>query len=382
MNALRLLADDLTGALDTAAEFAAASPVATFWHGGLPASVPPSAAIDSGTRESTEDAARTVVAALAPLLTAGLTPRLTADEPGSIAFKKIDSLIRGQTLAELAACLPGWTRCVLAPAFPAQGRITRGGRQHARAEAGWQPVGPHLVTALRGMGLAAQPGVPGQPLPPGISVFDAEDDAALDAVAATARAEAVLWCGTGGLARALAHATAGRDAACSPLLPGPLLGLFGSDQPATFAQLRACAPYWTHLAEDSAHDLAARLQDGVALVSIDLPPGLPRAAAAARIGTALHGLARALPRPGTLLVAGGETLRGLCLALGASHLEVQGRILPGLPRAILRGGAWDGVTIVSKSGAFGPPGLFRDLLARNGFPANQHASAPHQGPAA
>jgi len=41
---------------------------------------------------------------------------------------------------------------------------------------------------------------------------------------------------------------------------------------------------------------------------------------------------------------------------------VQGRIVPGLPRSILRGGAWDGVTVVSKSGAFGYPTLLRDLL--------------------
>jgi uncharacterized protein YgbK (DUF1537 family) len=63
-----------------------------------------------------------------------------------------------------------------------------------------------------------------------------------------------------------------------------------------------------------------------------------------------------------LLVTGGETLHGVCTALGATHLEVQGRIVPGLPRSILRGGRWDGVTVVSKSGAFGTPALLRDLL--------------------
>ena len=61
----------------------------------------------------------------------------------------------------------------------------------------------------------------------------------------------------------------------------------------------------------------------------------------ASIIAALHTLAQTLPRPGTLLAAGGETLRGLCLSLGASSLEVHGRIVPGLPRSILRGGRWD-----------------------------------------
>ena len=55
------------------------------------------------------------------------------------------------------------------------------------------------------------------------------------------------------------------------------------------------------------------------------------------------------------------------MSLGAASLEVQGRILPGLPRSVLRGGLWDGVTVVSKSGAFGPPHLLRDLLAANGL---------------
>ncbi|MBS0559891.1 MAG: Hrp-dependent type III effector protein, partial [Proteobacteria bacterium] len=80
------------------------------------------------------------------------------------------------------------------------------------------------------------------------------------------------------------------------------------------------------------------------------------------IAAALHRLVRDLPPPGTLLAAGGETLRGLCLSLGAHRLDIQGRLAPGLPRSILRGGPWDGVAVVSKSGAFGPPTLLCDLL--------------------
>lgn len=351
MKTVRLLADDLTGALDTMAEFAAAAPgpLHAFWHDGAPADLPPSAAVDTGTREASADQARSRIDALAPMLLAG-----------DIAFKKVDSLMRGHTLAELAALAarPDWESCVFAPAFPAQGRITRGGQQFKRTDDGWCPVGPDLVQALQ-----AKRGHPGEAPGPGITVFDAETDADLDSVVASAGDRRVLWCGTAGLAQALA----GADAACSPLLPGPILGLFGSDQPATFAQLDACTPHWLHWAERTPHDLAARLADGLALVSVDLPPGLLRDEAADRIGRALHHLATDVARPGTLLVAGGETLRGLCLALGAHSLELQGRILPGLPHAILRGGAWDGVTIVSKSGAFGPPSLLRDLLARNGF---------------
>ncbi|MDP9095521.1 MAG: four-carbon acid sugar kinase family protein [Pseudomonadota bacterium] len=351
MITVRLLADDLTGALDAMAEFslAAAGPLHAFWHGSAPCRLPPTAAIDTGTREVGADLARSRIDALAPMLLAG-----------DVAFKKVDSLMRGPTLAEIAALAarPEWESCVFAPAFPAQGRITRGGQQFKQAGDTWCPVGPNLVQALH-----ARHGTPGDPLGVGITIFDAETDADLEAIVAAARNRRVLWCGTAGLARAVAD----MDAACSPLLPRPVLGLFGSDHPASVAQLHACTPHWLHWAEQTPHDLAARLADGFALVSVDLPPGLPRDEAATRIGRALHRLASDVPRPGTLLVAGGETLRGLCLALGADSLELLGRILPGLPRSVLRGGAWDGVTVVSKSGAFGPPSLWRDLLARNGL---------------
>ena len=362
MSALHILADDLTGAIDTAAEFAAGHPpLAAFWHGGLPDDRPARVALDTGTREKTEAEARSIVAALAP----GLAEAAAA---GGIAFKKVDSLMRGPTLAELAACMTaGWDHCVFAPAFPFQGRVTRGGRQFARGIDGtWTQAGPDLVEALRAQGIPAQAVTPGHVLPPGISVFDAATDADLDAVVEGARGQRPLWCGTGGLARALA-ATA---AHASALLPLPILGLFGSDQAATAAQLAACMPHWMTLPDgdaDVAAALADRMRRGVALASMDLPPGLPRAEAAMRIGQGLAALARRLPRPGTLVVAGGETLRGLCISLGAASLEVHGRILPGLPRSVLRGGVWDGVTVVSKSGAFGPPGLLRNLLATNGL---------------
>ena len=63
------------------------------------------------------------------------------------------------------------------------------------------------------------------------------------------------------------------------------------------------------------------------------------------------------------MVAGGETLRGLCDALGATRLDVTGDVLSGIPRSVMRGGRWDGTIVVSKSGAFGTPDLLRDLIA-------------------
>jgi uncharacterized protein YgbK (DUF1537 family) len=384
---VRLLADDLTGALDTAAELVRLTgPIQVFWHGAIPSRLPANAAFDSGTREANPVDAAALAAKLARLM-----------DGVDIAYKKIDSLLRGPTLAEFAAFLRAgpWKHCVLAPAFPYQGRATRGGRQYARdATGGWSEVSDDIVAALRALGVEAFAGNLGDKLPPGVSVFDAETDDDLHAVVETARQgpDTVLWCGSGGLAQALARAAARPDladgvfagdagAADGATLPHPILGLFGSDQRATAAQLAACGAYWIRLpycAPPDATPLARCLhQHGVALASFDLPPGLTRDAAAECIRLGSGSLLRELDPPGTLLAAGGETLRGICQALGAKSLEVQGRIVPGLPRSVLRGGPWHGVAVVSKSGAFGPPNMLRDLLRAH--PGSQQHTVERTG---
>ena len=65
MTTLRLIADDLTGALDTAAEFVGLTgPVPVYWSGAIPADLPPSAAVDSGTRELGRERATATTAQL------------------------------------------------------------------------------------------------------------------------------------------------------------------------------------------------------------------------------------------------------------------------------------------------------------------------------
>src|SRR4051794_37118512 len=88
-----ILADDLTGALDAAAPFALPTvPVDVFWDAGEP---PPSGgfAFDSETRELPSARAEAAIGTLAPYLTRR-----------GLALKKIDSLLRGNTIIEVAAC--------------------------------------------------------------------------------------------------------------------------------------------------------------------------------------------------------------------------------------------------------------------------------------
>jgi uncharacterized protein YgbK (DUF1537 family) len=358
MTRVRMIADDLTGALDTAAEFVGlCGPFDVIWEPPA-ASASHSLAIDSGTRERSKAESVEIVGRLAPLL-----------RDGTIAYKKVDSLLRGAWAAELGACLATrhWTSCVVAPAFDYQGRRTVDGQQYARTVDGdWKRVGDNLLDQLRQEGIAAQRGNGDTLAQGGVQVFDAESDLDLDRVVEMARRMPgpVLWCGSGGLAGALAR---NHGAAATSVLRRPVLGLFGSNQATTASQLAACGEATVALAEgEGGSGVQRKLADnGVALVKFTLPDGLSRTEAAQRITRELTRLIAVLDPPGTLIVAGGETLKAVCLALGAHALQVTGRIVPGLPRSTLQGGRWAGVDVISKSGAFGARELWRDLLRDN-----------------
>lgn len=368
MTMLRLIADDLTGALDTAIPFVAAGDsIPVMWAPNGSAHVPGGGghlAVDSATREAGRNDARARVAALAGALGRGAG----AD---TLFYAKLDSLLRGNGGAEIA----GWIdalrpdRCIVAPAFPRHGRVTRDGVQYLRDADGCRPVGARLVDDLAREGLSVVLCRPEDPAPDGVSLWDCESDADLACVVTRGRARSgiTLWCGSGGLAAALAGG--GHSVVVAPAdLPRPILGLFGTDHPVTHGQIAACGEAVITLADGGAESVArvaARLAEGgPVLVKLALSEGTARSEASARIAGAFSELIRALSAPGTLIVAGGETLRDLCHALGAERLDLNGEIEPGVPRSILRGGRFDGVHVVSKSGAFGAP----DLLKRLTFP--------------
>ena len=93
----------------------------------------PCVAIDTGTREADTHEAR--------LTTERVVPELVQAQ---IAYKKIDSTLRGPWAAELACIMQtgAFSTCIFAPAFPQQGRITRLGRQLLRCTDGSYSVLP------------------------------------------------------------------------------------------------------------------------------------------------------------------------------------------------------------------------------------------------
>jgi uncharacterized protein YgbK (DUF1537 family) len=353
MKPLRLIADDITGALDSAAQFAAPGREIPVYMGHtLPARLPTEFAVDSGSREGDGAAAARAAAQLAPLLAPG---------NGAISFRKVDSLLRGHPGLELAATLEALqaAHCVLAPAFPFHGRVTRGGLQYVLLKRAWQRVGEDIRAILESRGLPVSLARAGDPVPRGISLWDAEsdDDLRRIALSGSGLGESMLWCGSGGLASALA-------APGSAPLPvsgigRPMLGLVGSDHSVTEAQLGACGVL---VLRDGGAAEASRVsavmgEKGSCLVRFDVPRGVSRAGASGHIARGLDSLTHNIGPPRSLLVVGGETLRALCLSLGTDHLCVVGQILPGVPVSRMVGGRWDGAEIVSKSGAFGDEAL-------------------------
>ncbi|PTM57226.1 four-carbon acid sugar kinase family protein [Phreatobacter oligotrophus] len=352
--AIRMIADDMTGALDTAAAFAGlASPLRV----GIAVQDSRSLVLDIGTRERARKDAATAAQAAAALL---------APAPGRLSFFKVDSLLRGHAGAELAAVLATtrFDRVIIAPALPEQGRRTRSGRQVWIQGGTWTPTGEDLGAALAAAGHpVARLGSANLP-DRGISLFDAETPAHLDRIVANVLAAggSLLWVGSAGLARALARTVVG--APCPDLRwEGPLLGLIGTDHAVTAAQLEAVASLRRE-ATDSAGIIALLAQSDAAFVTTALPAGTPRPAARATIAARFASLVAAVPQPATLLVSGGETLRALLPALDATGLDVLGELQPGIALSRLTEGRWRGTTVISKSGAFGEPGLFADLAAR------------------
>ena len=122
---LLILADDLSGAADCAVAGVRAglrSAVMLRADVGHPIGYPTSAdvlALDTDTRRANAvDAAATQVAAWHALA-----------RPATRLYKKIDSTLRGNVAAEVAALAPLAGLAIVAPAFPAAGRTTRDGRQ-------------------------------------------------------------------------------------------------------------------------------------------------------------------------------------------------------------------------------------------------------------
>lgn len=405
MDPILILADDLTGAADTAARCRSA---------GLPATIcltPPGQPLPAGVVAFTSDsrhlppdeAARRVRDVAAPL--AGVD---------ALWYKKIDSTLRGNIGAELDALLDllDAPAALVCPAFPAQGRGTVNG--HLVAPGG-PPVGIHLPSRLgeqshhpvqafsledvrsgelgerfqrrdaktRGAVLSQSKVRRGDEESRRLLVVDAMTDADLALIVdAAGSIPGLLLCGSAGLIGEVAKRSGTLSDPPGFGKPGgsdgSALVVVGSGSAMAHRQIERLladrADTARLVVED---DSSSPPSPDAALVLLHQPRPAPDAVldgpTARRLAERLAECAQAqmaANRPDLLILVGGDTAVAVLSRLGVQRLDVQAELLPGMPlctafvaRRPLR--------VVMKPGSFGDEDVLTVLLERAGYLHNR-----------
>jgi uncharacterized protein YgbK (DUF1537 family) len=367
-----IVADDLTGAMDSASPFAARG--MSTWvltQADAVADVADAQVLSVNTESRhlpAEQAAQRVVA---------VWKRFGADRP--VLVKKIDSTLRGQVMAETRALLraTGRMQAIVAPAFPAQGRSVKAGVVHVNgvplAQTGFarDALAPPPLVPLQSLfsqeGMLARVTSPRGPFDGGgVFVPDTTAETDLEVTVDSVRAslDQTLLVGSGGLTRAVATcmgasgAVAGRDS-----VAGCILFVVGSRAAQTAAQIDAL-----------------RALEGT--VVMDLPAGQPGSLSwpagtrqlvllapretgdAAQVAKDLARCALTVRDAGdfrAMVATGGDTAVAVLEAAGCRALHVLGDLLPGIPFstfAVHGQACW----IVTKAGGFGNDNTLRDVV--------------------
>ncbi|MEY4645386.1 MAG: hypothetical protein RLZZ596_2217 [Pseudomonadota bacterium] len=344
MSNWRILSDNLLGAVEAASAWAGTTEI--------PVLLDP--ALESG------QAVQAMVSHTRDASPAEMQHRLLAAldwfTGGGCKFKKIDSLLRGNTIAEIAWLMASgrFAGAVFAPGFPGQGRFTAQGR-HWVASAN-QPYGPRshehgtpLDQVLRREGLVARMtsqiddclSQPGQVVIP--DLLTDEDLGRLAALSEKDQASQWLWCGGAGLAGALAGMQAGKqtDRASHQTAPSPC----GTGRPILLTASRH------PLLRDQLHQLALLK---LPLSQLDLSDimSLPREQAQELMVKRLQALVAHHERPAVLVIVGGYTLLALCRATRARSLMTSPSPQTGWGQTRMVGGHWNGVCCFVHSSTF------------------------------
>ena len=318
-----MVADDLTGAADSAAPFVAR---------GMSARVGFGEGCDGDAcvvARSTNSRERDPASAAAAVTRAAAT--FPGETAGVVSFKKVDSLLRGNPRSETEALLGAWrcTHAVVAPAFPAMGRTTEAGRQKLWGQpltaGNCEGQTPDALRAIFG----ALPCV----------LCDALTDEDLDEAVRRNWAEKVLWVGSAGLAASLARRLGSPRIQECPA-PGPvrsILVVIGSRHPVTLSQVQVLGGMDCGVQANLA--TAALRKCGVAVMRARDAADWPQ----------LVDAASTVPAECTVL-SGGDTAEAVLLRQGTRALEILGQPWPGIPLGRAGGGRpW----VIVKSGAFG-----------------------------
>lgn len=371
-----IIADDLTGAADAAAAYGPTHTSSVMLDVG---STWPEAEILSINTESRYLAAEEAAAAVTSAAGRAL-------EQGRRVFKKIDSLLRGNVGAEVAAALATATQgrgtglAIVAPAFPATGRTTLrgivhvGGRQNIEGRFGGDVGGALAAGGLTVEVLAGEAGRTPEDLAAhlrdvqerGIDavVLDASSDQDLQAIAAAADLLdfPALLVGSGGLAAHIASRDEGTARNAQLRHVSRTLTVIGSysslARQQTEALVAAGAEHITldHTALEgpAVARLVAEAMTRNDVVLTPDPMGTVDKAQALVVAEALaRATAGGIGHCDALVMTGGETATAVLKALGAGSFTVLGEIEPGVVMSLLPEPL---PLLVTKAGAFGDAG--------------------------
>jgi D-threonate/D-erythronate kinase len=324
-----------------------------------------------------------------------------------VFYQTVDSTIRGHLESEVGAALGASGRKValLAPAFPAAGRTTEGGEQKLDGQPvtatafARDPVHPVKVSRIRelfpdlrddevqNLSLEAvralQPRT-WRPQACKLVIADATVQSDLDnLVRAVAEPRDVLFCGSPGMARALASCFMGppQNATTIPRSK-TVLAVVGSLNERSHRQKHALLGAesvleitldTTMLADSPSAAIAAVLATaGGELNAFDtilLTVGSERTAEPASVAQALGAVAAEIVRSGRIdgmILTGGDTAAAVLNALGTSSISLLSELEPGCPLGLIDRPR--PILVLTKAGGFGGQDfLFKAVSAlRNG----------------
>ena len=305
-----------------------------------------------------------------------------------IVYKKLDSTLRGNVAAELAAALGGARRerVVVAPAFPAAGRTTVGGIQRVHGvpvdetEMANDPANPvreaHVPGLLAGafssvgaLGVEdlADPDLVRRALEDyECVVADAERDADLEAlVRAVPDPARVLWAGSAGLALALGSVYPGPCAGTAGVQRAPIrpvLVVVGSLSGVAREQVRRLVEAFgaVDVPVDGKESNAVHKAIGAARKALGggtcavVRSTEERVASSESVLWELAEVVALLSEEGLfegLVLTGGATAVGVARRLGAAGIRLEGEVEAGIPMGALIGPR--PYPVVTKAGGFG-----------------------------
>jgi D-threonate/D-erythronate kinase len=344
---LAIIADDLTGALDTSTPFAlrglrVAVPLTLKDIGEALAAQPQVIAVNTASRALDADTASRRVAEAGRVL-------LGAGRP-DIVFKKIDSRLKGNIAAETAslAQIFGFGEALVAPAVPDQARFTLDGAVTGRGLDAPIAIAPHFAG-----------------LPLDIAIRDARTDGDLDGAVEDYRGRwgRTLAIGARGLGGALARGFAGRgETATDAAIPASAaLFALGSTDPITLAQIAELKASAEIIAAPAGALPAPDARRLPLVLQISGDPVEPADIVAARFAEGVADHVAAF-NPARLVMGGGDTTLAILKRLGARVLYPVGEAAPGLPAFDIALRGRKTLRCIAKSGGFGAPDVLAGLL--------------------